>query len=36
VVGSLIAYGVIFYFTLVHFSGTQRLGMLLRRVRRSR
>ena len=35
VVGALIAYGVVFYFTLVHFSGTQRLGMLLRRVRRS-
>ena len=36
VVGALIAYGVIFYFTLIHVSGTQRLGTLLRRLRRSR
>lgn len=36
VVGALIAYGVVFYFTLVHVTGTQRLGTLLRRLRRSR
>lgn len=36
VVGALIVYGVVFYFTLVHITGTQRLGTLLRRLRRSR
>lgn len=36
VVGALIAYGVVFYFTLIHVTGTQRLGTLLRRLRRSR
>ncbi|KKB78773.1 hypothetical protein VW35_09725 [Devosia soli] len=36
VVGVLIAYGVVFYFTLLHVTGTQRLGLLLRRLRRSR
>ena len=36
VVGALIVYGVIFYFTLIHVTGTQRLGTLLRRLRRSR
>jgi len=36
VVGALIVYGVVFYFTLLHVTGTQRLGLLLRRLRRSR
>ncbi len=31
---ALIAYGVIFYFTLIHITGTQRLGLLMRRMRR--
>ncbi|SFV37799.1 putative peptidoglycan lipid II flippase [Devosia crocina] len=30
----LILYGVAFYFTLIHITGTQRLGMLLKRLRR--
>ena len=31
---ALIAYGVVFYFTLVHITGTQRLGLMMRRLRR--
>ena len=31
---ALIAYGVIFYFTLIHITGTQRLGLMMRRLRR--
>ncbi|MFD1253766.1 putative peptidoglycan biosynthesis protein MurJ [Devosia equisanguinis] len=34
VLGVLILFGVVTYFTLVHVSGTQRLGLLLRRLRR--
>jgi putative peptidoglycan lipid II flippase len=31
---ALIAYGVIFYVTLIHITGTQRLGLRMRRMRR--
>jgi putative peptidoglycan lipid II flippase len=34
VLAALIAFGVVCYFTLVHFSGAQRLGLLFRRLRR--
>lgn len=33
---ALVAYGIVFYFTLVHVSGTQRLGGLMARLRRRR
>lgn len=33
---ALVAYGIVFYFTLIHISGTQRLGGLLARLRRRR
>jgi putative peptidoglycan lipid II flippase len=36
VLALLIGFGVVTYFTLIHISGTQRLGTLLRRLRRSR
>jgi putative peptidoglycan lipid II flippase len=36
IVFALIAYGIVFYFTLVHITGTQRLGALLGRLRRKR
>ena len=34
VLASLIGFGVMLYFTLIHVSGTQPLGLLLRRLRR--
>ncbi|MNY73609.1 hypothetical protein D3C86_2124360 [compost metagenome] len=34
VLASLIGFGVLVYFTLIHVSGTQPLGLLLRRLRR--
>lgn len=34
VLAVLILFGIVTYFTLVHISGTQRLGLLLRRLRR--
>lgn len=34
VLGTLIGFGVVLYFTLIHISGTQRLGQLLRRLKR--
>ena len=34
VLASLIGFGVVLYFTLIHVSGTQPLGLLLRRLRR--
>ncbi|MEO5805424.1 murein biosynthesis integral membrane protein MurJ [Devosia sp.] len=36
VLGALVGFGLILYFTLIHVSGTQRLGLLFRRLRRSR
>src|SRR5690606_2839317 len=33
---ALVAYGIVLYFTLIHVSGTQRLGGLLARLRRRR
>ncbi|KQN73616.1 murein biosynthesis integral membrane protein MurJ [Devosia sp. Leaf64] len=36
VLSALIAYGVVFYFTMVHITGTQRLGTLMSRLRRRR
>ena len=34
VLGVLVLFGMVVYFTLVHVTGTQRLGLLLRRMRR--
>ena len=34
VLAALVAFGMVLYFTLVHVSGAQRLGLLLRRLRR--
>lgn len=36
VLGVLVAFGMVVYFTLIHFSGAQPLGQLLRRLRRSK
>jgi putative peptidoglycan lipid II flippase len=36
VLGLLVVFGMVVYFTLIHFSGAQPMGQLLLRLRRSK